>query len=246
MANDPVNLDLSKGSEPRLHINFSGWEDEDKKVFVHSIHANPAVTEIRRTGGNTGAYVYFDPTQSNFEDLAFFIKDLSAAESFSGAETIVDWQEDEVREESMEQQSISSSDWTGAVSGQQKLVQVRALLPSAMQYVESLMTAGREIGHNGGPEWDEVPDLEPLRELHRVLGKMLELADSGAWDEPRFEGLVADAMRFALTVRNNISKDAPYATGLGIVTAILAFIDPTVAIAGLAAGVVAKGQKDRT
>ena len=56
-----ASLDLSVAPEPRISIKFDGWADTVKELLLGDITALPAVTNIKTTGGNTGAYVYFNP-----------------------------------------------------------------------------------------------------------------------------------------------------------------------------------------
>ncbi len=97
-------------------------------------------------------------------------------------------------------------------------------MPVAQQAVAHLLATLDEPGHNGGPQRDEIEEaIAELRNLHSVLGELIEAADEGRLTEAFNDGLATDAARFAKRAARALRDDpVPYtvsATILAILTA---------------------------
>lgn len=103
--------------------------------------------------------------------------------------------------------SISSSGWTGIASKRERLVAVRALVPSALAAVEAMLSEGG-FGHNNGPPLDaDEGTLDALRSLHTALGEILSLADAGALDAERAPGLINDLAVYSRRAMEGLKAD---------------------------------------
>jgi hypothetical protein len=106
---------------------------------------------------------------------------------------------------SRKQGGADAAAWTGPIDRVSRLKVVRQLLPQARDTVEMLIAALSEPGPNGGPLLDEQEEvIRRLRELHGTLGELLNAIDGGRFDDDLGQGLVAETVRLAKTVRDNL------------------------------------------
>lgn len=117
-----------------------------------------------------------------------------------------------------------STAWTGAIAGSERVKAVKTLLPIAQNAVELLIIELETPNHNGGPQLDEtMAAIEHLRNLHRLLGELLAMADSGKLGDAVNDDLQAQAAKYAKLAARALRDDPmPYAvsaTILAIMTA---------------------------
>jgi len=107
---------------------------------------------------------------------------------------------------------IDSSTWTGETSPGARLQTVRTLLPLARTAVDSLIATLSEPNANGGPLLDGREEaIEHLRNLHRTLGELLNVVDSGHLDDGLGERLQVEAAGYAKRAARALRDDpAPY------------------------------------
>lgn len=136
-----------------------------------------------------------------------------------------------------------SSAWTGATRPAERLAAVRTLMPVAVGAVEQLLNALEAPGHNGGPPLDEKSEaITQLRQLHGVLGSLLEAAEEGNLTRAINQGLPAEAARYAKRVAKNLRDDPiPYAVSASILAILTACGMP--GIGGFLSGVAVNMRK---
>ncbi len=117
---------------------------------------------------------------------------------------------------------VSSSAWTGANTGPDRIKAVRTLIPFAQNAVQQLIASLEEPGHNGGlPLDDEVAALQCLRQLHSMLGELLAAADQETLSENFHNGLATEAAQYAKRAVEALRND-PFAYAMaGTVLAIM-------------------------
>ena len=104
-----------------------------------------------------------------------------------------------------DQGDTDAAAWTGPIDRVSRLKVVRQLLPLARDTVERMIETLSEPGPNGGPLLDEQEEaLRHLRQLHGTLGELLNAIDRGRFEDDLGQGLVADTVRLAKTVRDNL------------------------------------------
>lgn len=108
--------------------------------------------------------------------------------------------------------SIDASAWTGLAGRAQRVQQVRTMLPVAINAIENLIDSLGNLGGNGGPLLDHRCEaLEDLRELHRILGEILDAADDDSLYDDFGQGLPAEAARYAIRAAHALRDDPiPY------------------------------------
>lgn len=73
-----------------------------------------------------------------------------------------------------------ASDWTGIQSASERLAAAKAMLPVAQASIEALIAHYERGQGNGGPPLDEHEEaIKALRELHKKLGDIIQLVESG-------------------------------------------------------------------
>ncbi len=251
-------LDFSVGSENRILIKFEGWTDDLKRRIMADIQLIDGVTKTNATGGNTGAYIYFDPNEVDRQNLhdtisriarspdydhktgpaTFALSDMPVEQFGVGVST-------DPNASVSDTNQVDSSASTGVATARLKLREVSVLIPSTMHFVDALIGQAEMYGHNGGPETLMPQDIEQLRPLHTALGELLEMSEAKDWDDQRFEGLIADIGRFIQTVQSNLADDKPYASGLAMISVIIGMINPLAGASLAAGGMLAKGMKGK-
>lgn len=139
------------------------------------------------------------------------------------------------------------ADWTGMQSRAQRLAAAKSLLPVARASIERLIEELSKRSHNGGPPLEETEEaIQNLRELHRVLGTILEAVEGNNWSAVEGQGLPAEAARYAKRFARSVRNDPmPYAASallLGVLTAC-GFPNIAAYLAGVAV-TVRKGPQD--
>lgn len=262
-------IDFSVGSENRISINFDGWKEDSKYQLISDIQSINGVTKVNRAGGNTSAYVYFEPREISREKLHDRLFELSkdANYNFRNQPTALGISDAPIEQpnampssnslgastafsevSSTNEKKLEIHETTlanGGTTARLKLHEISILLPSAIGFVEALIRQAELLGDNGGPEALMPSDLEQLRPLHKALGDLLEMSDSGDFNEARYGGLIADVSQFCTRLKNNLAEDKPYAAGLVMVSAFIGMItlSPTIGASIAGAGALPKGMK---
>jgi hypothetical protein len=128
---------------------------------------------------------------------------------------------DVVSQDSISGSEISSSAWTGVTGAKQKAQAVRALFPVAQAAIENLIRHLEQQSGNGGPPLDDhLEAIRHLKELHRILGQLLEEVEHGNMINLEGNGLVVEAAKYAKRSARVLKSDPiPYAVA-GLVLAV--------------------------
>jgi hypothetical protein len=116
---------------------------------------------------------------------------------------------------------ITSSGWTGVTSSEQKAQAVRSLIPVTRSAIENLIHHLELPSGNGGPPLDDhLEAIRHLKELHSVLGQLLDELEQGNMTCLAGGGLVAEAAKYAKRSARVLKSDPmPYAVA-GLVLAV--------------------------
>ncbi|MEQ1725332.1 MAG: hypothetical protein ABL882_05325 [Sphingopyxis sp.] len=120
---------------------------------------------------------------------------------------------DEASKDTTFGRDVASSGWTGVTGSIQKAQAVRALIPVTRSAIENLIQHLELPGGNGGPPLDDhLEAIRYLKELHRILGQLLEEVEQGNLVNLEGGGLVVEAAKYAKRSARILKSDPmPYA-----------------------------------
>jgi hypothetical protein len=138
---------------------------------------------------------------------------------------------------------VPSSSWTGISTNRERLIAARKLLPLAHATVGGLIAELEWPRGNGGPPLDDREQaIENLRELHRVIGELLQ--DLNADKEPSLkQRLLDEAAGYLSRAAQSLQNDPmPYLVSAGLFAMLTAI--GAGSLGGYVAGVTSRIKKN--